>query len=143
MPMLYDLHYSSSAPGPIAPQGWFQQRLDSLCAQVPPQKLVLSLGNYAYDWQEGASNAQSQTFQEAIVTARESRDPSDGSGNIQTDPASLNPHYSYYDDANHPHQVWMLDAVTAYNQLRASERLGVQGTALWRLGHSDTSIWRI
>ncbi len=28
----------------------------------------------------------------------------------------------------------MLDAVTAYNQLRASERLGVQGTAVWRFG---------
>ncbi|HKF39452.1 MAG TPA: glycosyltransferase, partial [Candidatus Acidoferrum sp.] len=41
------------------------------------------------------------------------------------------------------HQVWILDAVTAYNQLRASERLGVQGTALWRLGTADTSLWSI
>ena len=57
--------------------------------------------------------------------------------------ASLNPHYSYVDENNRVHQVWMLDAITAYNQLRASERLGVQGTAIWRLGHSDTSIWRI
>ena len=37
----------------------------------------------------------------------------------------------------------MLDAVTAYNQLRASERMGVQGTALWRMGSSDSSIWPI
>jgi len=35
----------------------------------------------------------------------------------------LNPHYSYYDEHNHVHQVWMLDGVTAYNELRASERL--------------------
>src|SRR4029077_7060300 len=33
--------------------------------------------------------------------------------------------------------------VTAYNQMRAAERLGVQGTALWRLGTSDSSIWKI
>jgi len=39
--------------------------------------------------------------------------------------------------------VWFLDAVTAYNQMRAAERLGVQGTALWRLGSSDSSIWKI
>ena len=58
-------------------------------------------------------------------------------------PASLNPHYSYSDEQNHTHQVWFLDAVTAYNELRASERLGVQGTALWRMGSSDTSIWPI
>src|SRR6267378_3929717 len=37
----------------------------------------------------------------------------------------------------------MLDAVSAYNELRASERLGVQGTALWRLGSSDSSLWPI
>src|SRR5258708_7834986 len=28
----------------------------------------------------------------------------------------------------------MVDAVTAYNEWRASERLGVEGTVLWRLG---------
>src|SRR5262249_20691165 len=50
---------------------------------------------------------------------------------------------SYSDENDHTHQVWMLDAVTAYNQLRASERMGVQGTALWRLGSSDTSMWPI
>src|SRR5438105_824035 len=37
----------------------------------------------------------------------------------------------------------MLDAVTAYNELRASERIGVQGTALWRLGSADTSLWPV
>ena len=39
--------------------------------------------------------------------------------------------------------VWMLDGVTAYNELRAAERVGVQGTALWRLGSEDPSIWSI
>ena len=62
---------------------------------------------------------------------------------IDFDSDSLNPRYSYVDENNHEHQVWMLDAITGYNQLRASERLGVQGTMLFRLGHSDTSIWRI
>ena len=37
----------------------------------------------------------------------------------------------------------MLDGVTAYNELRAAERVGVQGTALWRLGSEDPSIWPI
>ncbi len=62
---------------------------------------------------------------------------------MEFDPASLNPHYSYSDENDHIHQVWILDAVTAYNELRACERLGVQGTALWRLGTSDTSLWPI
>ena len=41
------------------------------------------------------------------------------------------------------HEVWMLDGVTAYNELRAAERAGVRGTALWRLGTEDPSLWSI
>ncbi len=37
----------------------------------------------------------------------------------------------------------MLDGVTAYNELRAAERAGVRGTALWRLGTEDPSLWSI
>ena len=37
----------------------------------------------------------------------------------------------------------MLDGVTAYNQMRAAERAGVAGTALWRLGMEDPSMWDI
>src|SRR6266403_1369932 len=81
--------------------------------------------------------AKEMSVQEALLHAYESE------ADVEFDPASLNPHYSYSDEHNHTHQVWMLDAVTAYNQLRACERLGVQGTALFRLGASDSSIWPV
>src|SRR2546429_6777330 len=74
---------------------------------------------------------------EAQVVGNAPADPLHGI--VEFDSRSLNPHYSYYDEHNHVHQVWMLDAVTAYNELRASERLGLRGTALWRLGSADTS----
>ena len=41
------------------------------------------------------------------------------------------------------HEVWLLDGVTAYNELRAAERAGVRGTALWRMGTEDPSLWSI
>ena len=107
---------------------------------MPAGKLVLSLGNYAYDWQKGASTAESKTFQGAIVTAQESQDP-DGSGYIRTDARSLNPHYSYYDDASKPHQVWMLDAVTAYNEWRYAQGKKPLGVGLWYLGSEDPGLW--
>ena len=62
---------------------------------------------------------------------------------MQFDSDSLNPYYSYSDEHNFIHRVWMLDGVTAYNELRAAERVGVQGTAIWRLGSEDPSIWPI
>ncbi len=139
--MNYDQHWLTSPPGPIAAQDWFVENLRQVFDVVPPQKIIVGIANYAYDWpvnsKNGKESAAEFSVQEALLHVEES------DTDVEFDSNSLNPHYSYYDEHNHLHQVWMLDAVTAYNELRASERLGVQGTALWRLGSSDTSLWPI
>jgi len=139
--MNYDEHWLTSGPGPIASQDWYVDNLQQVMEVVPAQKIIVAVGSYAYDWSEAwpkiHEGAESLTIQEALLHAYESE------SQIEFDSNSLNPHYSYYDEHNHVHHVWMLDAVTAYNELRASERLGVQGTVLWRLGSADTSLWPI
>jgi cellulose synthase/poly-beta-1,6-N-acetylglucosamine synthase-like glycosyltransferase/peptidoglycan/xylan/chitin deacetylase (PgdA/CDA1 family) len=139
--MNYDEHWLTSPPGPIASQDWFAENLRQVLEDVPAQKIIVAVGSYAYDWSEAPKKAnepaQSLTIQEALLRAYESETQ------VEFDTASLNPHYSYYDEHDHVHQVWMLDSVTAYNELRVSERIGVQGTALWRLGSADTSLWPI
>src|SRR5579862_2554650 len=140
--MNYDQHWLTSGAGPIAAQDWFVRNIDAITKLVPPQKLVMGIANYAYDWPgKGAKKAREQarveSFQESIVTATESE------AQVQFDADSLNPYYSYSDEHDHVHHVWMLDGVTAYNELRAAERVGVQGTAVWKLGSEDPSIWTI
>src|SRR5580700_3614399 len=102
----------------------------------------MGIANYGYDWPAKTKAvphpvAAGVTFQQAIITAVESQ------SDVTFDPDTLNPHYSYADEQNQVHTVWMLDGVTAYNQLRAAERQGVRGTALWRLGMEDPSLWSI
>jgi len=137
----FDQHWVSSPPGPIAAQDWFVENLKQVLQLVPKEKIVVGVANFAYDWprkdDKKWASATEFSVQEALLHAFES------DTDIDFDDNSLNPRYSYVDENNHEHQVWMLDAVTGYNQLRASERLGVQGTMMFRLGHSDTSIWRI
>ena len=139
--MNYDQHWLTSPSGPIAGQDWFMENLRQIREVVPAQKLVVGVGNYAYDWTESPRKEERRgeefSVQEALLHAHESE------ADIDFDATSLNPHYSYEDEQNRTHNVWMLDAISAYNELRASERLGVQGTALWRLGSADTSIWPI
>ena len=36
--MVYDEHYQSGAPGPVASEDWFEGQLDHLSKIVPPQK---------------------------------------------------------------------------------------------------------
>ena len=140
--MNYDFHYPSSPAGPIAPQDWFVKNIENLLKVVPANKVVMGIANYGYDWSAKTKSAphpvgQAITFQQGIVTAVESE------SDVVYDPDSFNPHYSYEDEQNVVHQVWMLDGVTAYNELRAAERAGVQGTAVWRLGMEDPSMWYI
>ena len=139
--MNYDQHWPTSGPGPIASQEWFADNLTELLKVIPAQKMIVGIANYGYDWPEpnkaSHPTAKDLSVQEALLHAYESE------AQVELDPASLNPHYSYSDDSDRVHQVWFLDALTAYNQMRAAERLGVQGTALWRLGSSDSSIWKI
>jgi cellulose synthase/poly-beta-1,6-N-acetylglucosamine synthase-like glycosyltransferase/peptidoglycan/xylan/chitin deacetylase (PgdA/CDA1 family)/spore germination protein YaaH len=140
--MNYDFHWPTSSPGPIAPQDWFVRNLDNMLKLVPAEKIVMGIANYGYDWPARTKRdlhpvAQAVTFQQGVVTAVESQ------SDIVFDPDTFNPHYSYEDEKDRVHNVWMLDGVTAYNELRAAERAGVRGTALWRLGMEDPSIWDI
>ncbi len=140
--MNYDDHWLTSGPGPIAPQDWFQTNIDKMLTLMPKEKLVMGIAGYAYDWPDAQGlkahePALSESFEQSVVTASESE------AEVEYDSDSLNPHYSYYDEHNHVHEVWMTDGVTAYNELRAAERAGVRGTALWRMGTEDPSIWSI
>jgi cellulose synthase/poly-beta-1,6-N-acetylglucosamine synthase-like glycosyltransferase/spore germination protein YaaH/peptidoglycan/xylan/chitin deacetylase (PgdA/CDA1 family) len=135
--MNYDEH--TADPGPIASQSWFVKNMDEVLKVVPPEKIIMGISNYGYDWTEvpkGHTTHESVSVQQAFLTAVESE------AQVQFDPDSLNPHYSYVED-NQVHQVWFTDALSAYNQLRAAERKNVGGTAIWRLGMADSSMWAI
>src|SRR5215831_3384348 len=140
--MNYDFHWSTSAPGAIAPEDWFERNIDNILKIVPADKIIMGIANYGYDWPAKTKKdphpaAQSVSFQEGIVKAVEA------ASDVTYDPATFNLHYSYEDAADRLHTVWMLDGVTAYNEIRASERAGVRGTAMWRLGTEDPSLWTI
>jgi peptidoglycan-N-acetylglucosamine deacetylase len=140
--MNYDFHWSTSSPGPVAPEDWFERNIDNILKIVPADKIIMGIANYGYDWPAKTKKdphpvAQAVSFQQGVVTADESE------SDITYDPDTFNLHYSYEDENDQVHTVWMLDGVTAYNQIRASERSGVRGTALWRLGTEDPSLWTI
>ncbi len=136
MLMGYDEHWSSGEPGPVASQSWFSTRLAARMRDLDPARTIVAIGNYGYDWTEGGGTADDITFQEVMLAAR------DAKTTIEFDPATLNPRYSY-GDGDKIHRVWFLDAVTAYNHLRAADRYRPAGYAIWRLGAEDPSVWSV
>lgn len=132
--MTYDQHSPAGEAGPIAGQDWFVRRMVAALASVPAQKLILGISNYAYDW-TGPGKAGTPSIEEAWLTAHDSGVP------IRFDPASGNETFSYEENGV-AHTVWMADAATAWNQLRAADLRGVAGVALWRLGSEDSGYWK-
>lgn len=137
--MGYDLHYSTSTPGAIAPIKWVESALDQACRAASPQKIILCLAAYGYDWAktpEGFAEAEDVSYEETIVTAKESE------GVMNFDNATYNLHYTYADDNDIPHEVWLTDAATAFNTMRSAANAGTAGVALWRLGGEDARLWK-
>jgi len=135
--MNYDEHSPGYEAGPIASQGWFVANLNHALGQMPPGKAILAIGNYAYDWHgPNASNRATDSLsdEEAWLAAN------DGDAEVRFDKASGNATFQYEDNGE-VHTVWMLDAASAWNELRAAELSGVAGVALWRLGSEDPGYW--
>jgi peptidoglycan-N-acetylglucosamine deacetylase len=144
--MNYDEHYPAPGlAGPVASQDWFIDNLKAAIKVIPKDKLISAIGNYGYDWVQkpkhgplppGAKDVN-VTVQDAWLAARDSE------ADVDFDGDSLNPHITYFDEHDLQHEIWFLDAVSALNQMRAAQSLGIQTFALWRLGSEDRSLWRV
>jgi len=143
--MNYDEHYPGGEPGPVASQDWYVANLRAAQKVIPKEKLISAIGNYGYDWvlkpkhgklPEGVKDSN-VSVQDAWLTARDSEEDVDFDGD------SSSPRVEYVDEQNLQHEVWFLDAVTALNEMRAAQNLGVDTFALWRLGSEDRSLWRV
>ncbi len=135
--MLYDEHDPSDDPGPIASQAWFERNLARALARVPPGKVIVSVGQYGYEWSDTAQSATELTFQDVMQLARvHARTPA-------LDAGTANPTLSWDDPDSTSHIVWFLDGVTAYNEIRRALPLGVGGVGIWRLGSEDPSLWTV
>ncbi len=135
--MGYDEHYRTGAPGSPASQGWYEENLERLTRHLDPNKTIIGLGSYGYDW-AGKSSADTVTFQEATQNA------DDSDATITFDSNSLTPTYSYTDDGDgQQHEAWFLDAVTMFNEIQVTDSWRPHGYALWRLGTEDPDVWSV
>jgi hypothetical protein len=134
--MGYDQHWEEGTAGSIAGQSWFEETLDKRMKELNPDRTIIAIGDYGYDWVKGQP-AEDLTFEEAVLSAR------DSGANITFDPRTKNPHFSFIEDDGKHHDVWFLDGVTAFNEIHAADTYRPAGYALWRLGAEDPSIWSV
>ena len=85
--MAYDEHDPSDEPGSIAGQSWFETTLDKRMKVLAPDRTIIAIGGYAYDWNGGPADAR--TYEEVMIAAQ------DAGAKVDFDDATNNPHFSY------------------------------------------------
>ncbi len=137
--MLYDEHYPTGDPGPVASQSWYDESAVRALTLIPRHKAIFAIGTYGYHWNDTGDKrpAEAATFAEVMRAVR------DHKGTVSFTSPSLNPVATWTDPDSVDHQVWFLDATTAWNEVSTAVGLGARGVALWRLGAEDPSLWNV
>jgi cellulose synthase/poly-beta-1,6-N-acetylglucosamine synthase-like glycosyltransferase/peptidoglycan/xylan/chitin deacetylase (PgdA/CDA1 family)/spore germination protein YaaH len=134
--LLFDENGEEDSPGPTASLPWWNEWFDVLLEHGAPDQWIVGIGNYGYDWPHG-DKATILGFTDVMARAGVA-----GTQAVGAEAPLYQPHFSY-EESGVSHSVWFLDAVTFRNQYAKARRRGVGGTALYRLGNEDESIWNV
>lgn len=129
--MAYDYHWSTSAPGPIAPLTWLDQVAAYAESAIPAQKIMVGLPFYGYDW--SGNNGTDVGYTQAIQTAQTN-------GATITHDANGEATYTY-----NGRTVYFQDA-TSYQKkidLLKQKHPGIGGFTAWAAGQEDPNVWSI
>lgn len=137
--MAYDQHYPGGGPGPIAAHDWVTESVERALAIIPPEKLILGIANYGYDWtvDPAGTPAQNVGYKQLVQLAGAM------SAKPAMEQASKNMRFGYKDAQGQKHEVWFLDQNTFWNQQRLVQQHGLLGASLWRPGLEDPALWSL
>ena len=134
---VFDTPWRGSVPGPLAAADWFETTVAELTRDIGAEKLVISIGNFAYDWESGRPLPERLSFATAMTRIADTEAVFELSAPI------LNSYASFVDTMGHRHQIWMLDAASAYNSLAFLKEQGLSSVAISALGEEDPGLWRV
>src|SRR5262249_18322037 len=131
--MAYDQHFPASLPGPVAARTWFSESLDDVLPRLPPERVVMVLGSYGYDWNlsQPKLRADALGFKSIMDLARVA------GANPVFEQDIENGHFGYRDFAGDNHEVWFQDALATFNQMTELTKRGISRFGLWRVGIED------
>ena len=138
--MTYEWGFSRSAPMAVAPLNKVRQVVQYAVSQIPPQKILMGIPNYGYDWTlphvPGQSTARSLGNVQAVDQAV------DTGAFIQFQQIAQSPFYNYY-RGNTEHEVWFEDARSVQAKLALAREFGLYGVSIWNIMRYFPQLWLV
>ena len=124
----------------VSPINKVREVLDFAVSQILPEKVLMGMSNYGYDWTlpyvRGESRAKTIGNVEAIQIARENN------AVIQFDELSQAPYFNYTVDGVE-HEVWFEDARSINARLQLVPEYGLKGVGYWQLMKYFRQNWMV
>jgi spore germination protein YaaH len=135
--MTYDEHGTWGEPGAVAGLPWVEKVIRYASAQIPPQKLLLGLPAYGYDWNTANAKQNKAVMLKSIPALLAKTGAA-----AEWSAAEQSPYFTYQAEDGAIHHVWYENpaSINAKTQLVSQYRLG--GVAVWRMGFEDDSFWQ-
>lgn len=138
--MTYEWGYTKGPAMAVSPVSEVKKVLEYATSVIPPQKILLGIPNYGYDWTlpfVKGSSARSISNVEALeLAAREG-------ATIQYDEESQAPFFHYRDDSGNRHEVWFSDARSIRASMELVDQYNLGGVSYWTIGRPFPQNWLV
>ena len=129
--MTYEWGYTYGEPQPVSPIANVRRVLEYAVTEIPPEKILMGLNNYGYDWTlpfvQGESRAEKLTNYQAEARAEYYGVP------VQWDEIAMAPFFRYTDPAGREHIVWFENENSWRARLALVREFGLGGVGIWNI----------
>lgn len=132
--MTYDQHQAKGPAGPVASQGWVENVLKYSLQYFSPNRLIMGLAAYGYEWNERTGRALNYAGIESIIKKY--------GINPKWHDQYQTPYFTYTKSGD-KYEVWYENQNSTAAKMRLVNKYKLRGVAVWRLGYEDPRIWSV
>lgn len=134
--MAYDYSYKNSAPGPIAPYWWINDVLSYMTGIIPPEKLLLGMPTYGYDWPAGKAASSVSASKLNDIKAQYKVEE-------YFDKHHISPYFKYTDQQGVVHEIWMENQQSMEAKYDLAVDYNIAGISFWRIGTGFQDLYKL
>jgi len=132
--MSYDKHYSTSAPGPIAPLDWVREVIAYAVTEIPSEKILMGVPYYGRAWRTEGSGWVSKVFGWAVATQTADQFCATITRETTlTDPIGV-PTFKYVDESGYSRTAYFDDRLSWGEKLDIMDEYDLGGIGGWSMG---------